>query len=58
VKRYLIRTVRAVTGRKRRAWRACIGETITPILKSAQGTSRLEDVVIELTSRLEPIFPG
>jgi hypothetical protein len=52
VKRYLIRTVRALTGRKRRAWRARLGETITPLLKSA----RLGDVVIELTRRLEPIL--
>jgi hypothetical protein len=56
VKRYLTRTVRAVSGRKRRAWRARLGETITPLLKSAQGARRLREVVSELTGRLEPVL--
>jgi wyosine [tRNA(Phe)-imidazoG37] synthetase (radical SAM superfamily) len=56
VTRYVKRTVRALTRRKRRAWRLRLVETIPPVLKSGQGASRIDDVVTELTRRLHPVL--
>ncbi|MEA2236371.1 MAG: hypothetical protein QOC81_1095 [Thermoanaerobaculia bacterium] len=54
--RHLRRTVRALGGRKRRSWRAPLGTDIAPLLKSARGVSHRDEVVMELTGRLQPVL--
>jgi hypothetical protein len=56
VTRHLRRTVRALGGRKRRAWRARLGETFTPVLKSARGTAHLDGVFAEQVHGLDRVL--
>lgn len=56
--RYLTRRVRALNWRKRPAWRARLREwaaaIVKPVLKSANGEVRLDEVVTEMARRLSP----